>query len=204
MASCGSAGFGQHKHCVIVHEEKSYHMFDLSLEVLRVVETRPSRRRDNYAHGRSGWVRLMRRWNPLSTVARYDDRSPAQSVIGEGERDQGADAVYIGEKVGAAQELADGEHMTVDIARGCRWRARNLCCTGGAGGHHGAGGGGIRRVAATRRIVTWKRSSWGPAAKGAVDLDAPVRQNLKSIARRLQRGVDDLVVVVLDGRDTTS
>ena len=38
----------------------------------------------------------------------------------------------------------------------------------------------------------------GPAAKGAVELDAPVKQNLKAIARRLQRGVDDLVVVVLD------
>ena len=38
----------------------------------------------------------------------------------------------------------------------------------------------------------------GTAAKGAVDLDAPVKHNLKSIARRLQRGVDDLVVVVLD------
>src|SRR5262249_3225547 len=35
-------------------------------------------------------------------------------------------------------------------------------------------------------------------AKGAVDLDAPVKQNLKAIARRLQRGVDDLVIVVLD------
>src|SRR6202044_1491578 len=38
----------------------------------------------------------------------------------------------------------------------------------------------------------------GPAARGAVDLDAPVKHNLKAIARRLQRGVDDLVVVVLD------
>jgi fructose-1,6-bisphosphatase/sedoheptulose 1,7-bisphosphatase-like protein len=38
----------------------------------------------------------------------------------------------------------------------------------------------------------------GPAAKGSVDLDAPVKHNLKSIARRLQRGVDDLVIVVLD------
>jgi fructose-1,6-bisphosphatase/sedoheptulose 1,7-bisphosphatase-like protein len=38
----------------------------------------------------------------------------------------------------------------------------------------------------------------GPPAKGAVDLDAPVKQNLKAIARRLGRGVDDLVVVVLD------
>src|SRR5438132_12115928 len=38
----------------------------------------------------------------------------------------------------------------------------------------------------------------GPAAKGSVDLEAPVKQNLKAIARRLQRGIDDLVVVVLD------
>jgi fructose-1,6-bisphosphatase/sedoheptulose 1,7-bisphosphatase-like protein len=38
----------------------------------------------------------------------------------------------------------------------------------------------------------------GPAAKGAVDLEAPVKHNLKAIARRLGRGVDDLVVVVLD------
>src|SRR5579871_6220915 len=38
----------------------------------------------------------------------------------------------------------------------------------------------------------------GPSAKGAVDLEAPVKHNLKAIARRLQRGVDDLVVVVLD------
>jgi fructose-1,6-bisphosphatase/sedoheptulose 1,7-bisphosphatase-like protein len=37
-----------------------------------------------------------------------------------------------------------------------------------------------------------------PQAKGAVELDAPVKHNLKAIARRLQRGVDDLVVVVLD------
>ena len=38
----------------------------------------------------------------------------------------------------------------------------------------------------------------GPAARGAVDLDAPVKDNLKAIARRLQRGVDDLVVIVLE------
>src|SRR5258708_15876909 len=38
----------------------------------------------------------------------------------------------------------------------------------------------------------------GPSCKNAVDLDAPVAVNLKNIARRMQRGVDDLVVVVLD------
>src|SRR5213076_3162351 len=31
-----------------------------------------------------------------------------------------------------------------------------------------------------------------------IDIDAPVKQNLKAISKRLDRGVDDLVVIVLD------
>src|SRR5574341_502939 len=38
----------------------------------------------------------------------------------------------------------------------------------------------------------------GPACRGALDLDAPVRDNLRTIARCLDRDVDDLVVIVLD------
>ena len=38
----------------------------------------------------------------------------------------------------------------------------------------------------------------GPTSKGVVDLDAPVRDNLKAVARRLERDVTDLVVMVLD------
>jgi fructose-1,6-bisphosphatase/sedoheptulose 1,7-bisphosphatase-like protein len=38
----------------------------------------------------------------------------------------------------------------------------------------------------------------GPSCHGAVDLDVPVKDNLQSIAKRLNRDVDDLVVVVLD------
>jgi fructose-1,6-bisphosphatase II len=38
----------------------------------------------------------------------------------------------------------------------------------------------------------------GPACRGALDLDAPVAQNLKSIARRLDRDVEDLTIIVLD------
>src|SRR5258707_7252657 len=38
----------------------------------------------------------------------------------------------------------------------------------------------------------------GPSCKGAVDLDAPVSDNLKSIAKRLDRDVEDLVIIVLD------
>jgi fructose-1,6-bisphosphatase/sedoheptulose 1,7-bisphosphatase-like protein len=38
----------------------------------------------------------------------------------------------------------------------------------------------------------------GPSCKGAVDLDASVADNLKSVAKRLERDVEDLVVMVLD------
>jgi len=38
----------------------------------------------------------------------------------------------------------------------------------------------------------------GPTSKGAVDLDAPVAENLRAIAKRLDRDVEDLVIIVLD------
>jgi fructose-1,6-bisphosphatase/sedoheptulose 1,7-bisphosphatase-like protein len=38
----------------------------------------------------------------------------------------------------------------------------------------------------------------GPSCKGAVELDAPVIDNLRAIARCLDRDVEDLVVIVLD------
>jgi fructose-1,6-bisphosphatase/sedoheptulose 1,7-bisphosphatase-like protein len=38
----------------------------------------------------------------------------------------------------------------------------------------------------------------GPSCKGAVELDAPVSENLRSVAKRLDRDVEDLVVMVLE------
>jgi len=38
----------------------------------------------------------------------------------------------------------------------------------------------------------------GPSCKNCVDLDAPVADNLKNIAQRLERDVADLVIIVLD------
>jgi fructose-1,6-bisphosphatase class II len=113
-------------------------------------------------------------------------------VIGEGERDE-APMLYIGEKVGVG---GDGTPATVDIAVD-PLEGTNLCATGGAGA--------ITVLAASERggllhapDCYMEKIVVGPAAKGAIDLDAPVKDNLKAIARRLQRGVDDLVVVLLD------
>ncbi len=166
-------------------------MFDLSLEVLRVVEQAAIASARTMGMGDADGadhaaVEAMR--TTLDTVA-----FEGTIVIGEGERDA-APMLYIGEKVGADKGQAGA--MEVDIAVD-PLEGTNLCASGA--------GGAITVLAASEhggllhapdcymdKIVV------GPAAKGSVDLDAPVKQNLKSIARRLQRGVDDLVVVVLD------
>src|SRR5467141_4292163 len=115
-------------------------------------------------------------------------------VIGEGERDA-TPMLYIGEKVGA--EFPDGTKLPeVDIAVD-PLEGTNLCATGAPGA--------ITVLAASEKggllhapDCYMEKIVVGPSCKNAVDLDAPVAVNLKNIARRMQRGVDDLVVVVLD------
>src|SRR5690242_19861147 len=166
-------------------------MFDLLLEVLRVVEdaaiasARTMGMGDPHTADQAA-VESMRRC--LDTIAIH-----GTIVIGGGERDK-APMLYIGEKVGSTKDR-DGA-LTVDIAVD-PLEGTNLCATGA--------GGAITVLAAAERggllhapDCYMEKIIVGPAAKGAVDLDAPVKHNLKAIARRLQRGVDDLVVVVLD------
>src|SRR5438309_9613890 len=115
-------------------------------------------------------------------------------VIGEGERDE-ATMLYIGEKVGA--EFPDGRNVPeIDIAVD-PLEGTNLCATGAPGA--------ITVLAASEKggllnapDCYMEELVVGPSCKGAVDLDAPVAENLKAIARRLSRDVADLVVVVLD------
>ncbi|MEO8591781.1 MAG: class II fructose-bisphosphatase [Candidatus Solibacter sp.] len=164
-------------------------MFDLSLEMLRVVEDAAIASARTMGMGDANSsdqaaVESMRRC--LDTVA-----IRGTIVIGEGERDE-APMLYIGEQVGCATNGT----MTVDIAVD-PLEGTNLCATGGAGAITvlaASESGGLLHApdCYMEKIIV------GPAAKGAVDLDAPVKHNLKAIARRLQRGIDDLVVVVLD------
>ena len=115
-------------------------------------------------------------------------------VIGEGERDE-APMLYIGEKVGA--KFPDGmEVPEVDIAVD-PLEGTNLCATGSAGSITvlaASEAGGLLHApdCYMDKIVV------GPSCKDAVDLEAPVADNLTSIAKRLERDVADLVVVVLD------
>ena len=165
-------------------------MFDLSLEVLRVVEdaaiasARTMGMGDPHTADRAA-VEAMRQC--MDTI-------PFQGtiVIGEGERDE-APMLYIGESVGSPNS---NDHSEIDIAVD-PLEGTNLCATGT--------GGAITVLAASEKggllhapDCYMEKIIVGPSAKGAVDLEAPVKHNLKAIARRLQRGVDDLVVVVLD------
>jgi fructose-1,6-bisphosphatase II len=116
-------------------------------------------------------------------------------VIGEGERDE-APMLYIGEKVGLATHAPKSLFPQVDIAVD-PLEGTNLCATGAPNA--------IAVLAASEKggllhapDLYMEKIVVGPSCKGAVDLDAPVADNLKSVAKRLDRDVEDLVVMVLD------
>jgi len=118
-------------------------------------------------------------------------------VIGEGERDE-APMLYIGEKVGLGARGAPAglELPKVDIAVD-PLEGTNLCATGAANA--------IAVLAASEQggllhapDLYMEKLVVGPSSKQAVSLDAPVAQNLRAIARCLERDVKDLVVIVLE------
>jgi len=132
----------------------------------------------------------------VESMRRTMDSIPMRGriVIGEGERDE-APMLYIGEKLGA--EFPDGSGVPeVDIAVD-PLEGTNLCATGAAGA--------ITVLAASeaRGLLNapdcyMEKIVVGPSCKKAVELDAPVADNLKNIAKRLDRDVQDLTIVVLD------
>src|SRR5437762_11697297 len=166
-------------------------MFDLSLEVLRVVEDAAIASARTMGMGDANIADQA----AVESMRRCLDTTPIEGtiVIGEGERDH-APMLFIGEKVGAHKDHP--EALRVDIAVD-PLEGTNLCATGGAGS--------ITVLAASERggllhapDCYMEKIVVGPAAKGAVDLNAPVKDNLRAIARRLDREVENLVIVVLD------
>jgi len=165
---------------------------DLASRFLRVVETAA------IASARTMGKGDRRLADDVATQAmrRTMDNVPMRGtiVIGEGERDE-APMLYIGEKVGA--EFPDGTEVPdVDIAVD-PLEGTNLCATGAPGA--------ITVLAASERNgllnapdCYMEKIVVGPSCKNAVELDAPVGDNLKNIAKRMERDVEDLVVVVLD------
>src|SRR5919199_6609191 len=167
---------------------------DLSLEFLRVVEqaaiacAHTMGQGDGHKSDRAA-VEAMR--SCLDTVP-----IDGTIVIGEGERDE-APMLFIGERVGvAANDGARRGLPQVDIAVD-PLEGTNLCATGAPNA--------IAVLAASERggllhapDLYMEKLVVGPTAKHAVGLDATVAENLRGIARCLERDVEDLVVVVLD------
>jgi fructose-1,6-bisphosphatase II len=115
-------------------------------------------------------------------------------VIGEGERDE-APMLYIGEHVGAPAP-AGTQFPQIDIAVD-PLEGTNLCATGTANSIAvlaASEPGGLLHApdCYMEKIIA------GPACRDALDIDAPVKYNLKAIAHCLDRQVRDLVIMVLD------
>lgn len=109
-------------------------------------------------------------------------------VIGEGEMDE-APMLYIGERVGAGGEEVD---IAVDPVEGT-----NLVAKGQDGAI------AVMAIAPKGCLLHapdmyMEKICVGPRGKGRIDINAPVKENLRRLAEGMERDVEDLTVVVLD------
>ncbi|MDO4793841.1 MAG: class II fructose-bisphosphatase [Filifactor alocis] len=110
-------------------------------------------------------------------------------VIGEGELDE-APMLYIGEKVGSGYgPLVD---IAVDPIDGTNLIAKGLP-------------NAIAVIAMTEKGKMLKAPDTymdkiivGPKARGVIDLEAPVRENLKKVAHAIDKPLSDLTLTILD------
>jgi fructose-1,6-bisphosphatase II len=167
---------------------------DLSLDFLRVVEEAAIACAQTMGQG----DRHHSDHVAVEAMRRVMDTVPIDGtiVIGEGERDE-APMLYIGEKVGMAHKAANGRSFPrVDIAVD-PLEGTNLCATGAPNAIAvlaASESGGLLHAP----DMYMEKLVVGPSSRDVVDLDAPVRFNLRAIAQTLGRRVEDLVVIVLD------
>ncbi len=114
-----------------------------------------------------------------------------QVVIGEGERDS-APMLYIGEKVGMYGESHPEWDIAVDPLEGT-----NLCAK--------ALEGAWSVLAMTEKGGLFKapdiymqKIACGPPAKGVIDLDLSVEENIKRVSKALNKKNREMTVAVLD------
>lgn len=165
---------------------------DLSLELLRVAEQAAIA----CAHTMGQGDRHGSDQAAVEAMRKTLDTVPIDGtiVIGEGERDE-APMLFIGERVGLGASGVAGlpeVDIAVDPLEGT-----NLCALGendAIAVLAAASKGGMLHAP----DLYMEKLVVGPRSKHAVSLDRPVKDNLKSIAKALDRDVDDLVIIVLD------
>lgn len=126
----------------------------------------------------------------VEAMRRAFDRIPisGEVVIGEGERDE-APMLYIGERVGAGGEEVD---IAVDPLEGT-----NLTAYGQPNSL------AVLAIAPKGTLLNapdtymWKIAT-GPEAAHAVHIDATPTENVRNVAKALDRDVEDIVVCILD------
>ena len=111
-------------------------------------------------------------------------------VIGEGEIDE-APMLYIGEQVGSGQ--GDAVDIAVDPIEGTRMTAmgQSNALAVLAVGDRGT------FLHAPDMYMYMEKLVVGPAARGAIDLNLPLAENLRNVAARLDKPLSQLTVVVL-------
>jgi fructose-1,6-bisphosphatase class II len=112
-------------------------------------------------------------------------------VIGEGERDK-APMLYIGERVGRKGSDAPEIDIALDPLEGT-----TICANGGVGA--------IAVIAVAERgcflhapDTYMDKIACGPAAYGLIDIDRPAEDNVRAVAKALNKRVEDVTVVILD------
>lgn len=111
-------------------------------------------------------------------------------VIGEGEKDE-APMLYIGERLGT------GSPPQVDIAVD-PVEGTSLLAHGQPGAIAVVAIADRGSLFGTRAVVYMDKLVVGPDAKDVIDLNAPVAENIRNVAKAKRIDVDDLTVVVLD------
>ncbi len=112
-------------------------------------------------------------------------------VIGEGERDE-APMLYIGEKVGKRGDGSPQVDIALDPLEGT-----NLCAYGRPGAIS------VVSIASRGNLLNapdtyMEKLAVGPKARGAIDLTKSPTENLRKIAEKMHRYVEDLAVIILD------
>ncbi|MCT4618995.1 MAG: class II fructose-bisphosphatase [Marinisporobacter sp.] len=112
-------------------------------------------------------------------------------VIGEGELDE-APMLYIGEKVGTCREDDMEVDIAVDPLEGTNLIAKGL-----------PNAIAVLAMAPKGTLLNapdtyMRKIAVGPKAKGCIDLEAPVEQNLKAVAKALNKDINDLTLIIQD------
>jgi len=168
---------------------------ELSLDFLRVCEAAAIESAKTMGQGDRKHADLV----AVEAMREVMDTVPMRGriVIGEGERDE-APMLFIGEELGGRNYAEDvrASFPEIDIAVD-PLEGTNLCALGAnnaiavlAAAEHG----GLLNAP----DIYMDKIVVGPSCRGAIDIEAPVKFNLKAIAKSLNRDIDDLTIIVLD------